>query len=141
MRTACSALTLVLLALVLGACGGESSEEKAQSTVCDARADIGTQVDKLKGLTPATITTDAVTQSLDAIQKDLQDIAGAQGDLSDDRRSEVEAANKAFTSSVKTIASDVVTSLSAADAKTALVSAMQSLGDAYEKAFTPVKCS
>ena len=140
MRTACSALTLVLLALVLGACG-ESSEDKAQSTVCDARADIGTQVDKLKGLTPATVTTDAVSESLDAIKKDLQDIAGAQGDLSDDRRSEVEAANKAFTSSVQTIASDVVSSLSAADAKTALVTALQSLGDAYEKAFTPVNCS
>ena len=108
MRTACGALTIVLLALVLGACG-ESSEEKAQSTVCDARADIGTQVDKLKALTPATITTDAVTQSLDAIKQDLQDIGGAQSDLSDDRRSEVEAANKAFTSSVQAIAGDVVT--------------------------------
>jgi len=140
MRTACGALSIVLLALVLGACG-ESSEEKAQSTVCDARADIGKQVDTLKGLTPATITTDAVTQSLDAIKQDLQDIGGAQSDLSDDRRSEVEAANKAFTSSVQAIAGDVVSSLSAADAKSSLVTALQQLGAAYEKAFTPVDCS
>ena len=47
MRTACSALAVVMLALALGACG-ESSEEKAQNTVCDARDDIGKQVDDLK---------------------------------------------------------------------------------------------
>ena len=47
MRTACSALAVMMLALVLGACG-ESSEEKAQNTVCDSRDDIGNQVDKLR---------------------------------------------------------------------------------------------
>ena len=38
-----------MLALALGACG-ESDEEKAQNTVCDAVDDIGTQVDELKAL-------------------------------------------------------------------------------------------
>jgi Tfp pilus assembly protein PilP len=140
MRTACRVLTITLLALALGACG-ESSEEKAQSTVCDARADIGTQVDKLEALTPATITTDAVTQPLDAIRKDLQEIAGAQSDLSGDRRSQVEAANKAFTSSVERIARDAVASLSAADAKSSLVTAVKQLGQSYEQAFSPVDCN
>ena len=104
------------LALVVGACG-ESSEEKAQSSVCDARDDMTKQVDDLKALTPATVTTDAVTQSLDAIKNDLKDISGAQSELSSDRRSQVESANKAFASSIQSIASQLGTSLSASDAK------------------------
>src|SRR3954454_1292635 len=99
----------VMSVLLLGACGGESSQDKAKSTVCDARSDIGKQVDQLKALTPSTVTTSAVTESLSAIRDDLKNIAGAQSDLSDERRSEVEAANKAFTSSIQTIATQVVT--------------------------------
>lgn len=140
MRPVSGAVTIVLLALVLGACG-ESSEEKAQSTVCDARADIGTQVDKLEALTPATITTDAVTGPLDAIKNDLQDIAGAQSDLSGDRRSQVEAATKTFTSAIEGIARDAVASLSSSDAKSSLVTALKQLGASYKTAFAPVDCS
>jgi hypothetical protein len=139
MRTACSALAVVMLALALGACG-ESSEEKAQNTVCDARDDIGKQVDDLKSLTPATVTTDAVTQNLDAMKNDLKDISGAQSDLSSDRRSEVEAANKAFASSVEGIASQLGSSLSASDAKAGVVTALQQLEASYQKAFAPVNC-
>ena len=63
MRAVCSILAVTMLALALGACGGKSSEEKAQTTVCDARDDIGKQVADLKALTPATVTTDAVRTS------------------------------------------------------------------------------
>ena len=139
MRAACSALAVVMLALALGACG-ESTEDKAKNTVCDARDDIGKQVDKLKSLTPATVTKDAVTQSVDAITKDLKDISGAQSDLSSDRRSEAEAATKAFASSVKGIASQLGSSLSAADAKAQVVTALNQLAASYQKAFAPLNC-
>jgi len=139
MRTASSALAVVALAFALSACG-ESSEEKAQNTVCDARADIGEQVDTLKSLTPATVTTDAVTQSLDAIKNDLQDISDAQSELSSDRRSEAEDANKAFASSIEGIAGQIGTSLSASDAKAGLVTALQQLGASYEETFAPLNC-
>ena len=118
MRTACSVLAVVMLVFALGACG-ESDEEKAQNTVCDARDDIGKQVDDLKSLTPATVTADAVTQNLEAIDNDLNDMDAAKSDLSSDRRSDVEAANKAFESSVEGIVSDLGSSLSASDAKAA----------------------
>jgi hypothetical protein len=140
MRTACSALAVVMLALALGACG-ESDEEKAQNTVCDARDDIAKQVDELNSLTLATVTTDAVTQNLDAIQNDLNDIADAQSDLSDDRRSEVEAATNEFTTAVKNVASDLGTSLSASDAKARVVAGLQQLEASYKKAFAPLDCS
>jgi hypothetical protein len=140
MRAASSVLPVVMLALALGACGGESSEEKAQNTVCDARDDIGKQVDELKNLTPATVTTDAVTQNLAAIRDDLNDISDAQSDLSSDRRSEVEAANKEFTGSVREIASQFGSSLSASDAKAGVVTALQQLEASYRKTFAKVNC-
>jgi hypothetical protein len=139
MRAVWTALAVVTLALALGACG-ESDEEKAQNTVCDARDDIGKQVDELKSLTPATITTDAVTQNLDAIKNDLKDISDAQSDLSSDRRSEAEAANKAFTTSVEGIAGQLGSSLSASDAKAGVVTALQQLEASYQKTFAPLNC-
>jgi trans-2-enoyl-CoA reductase len=139
MRAACSALAVGMLVLTLGACG-ESSEEKAQNTVCDARDDIGKQVNDLKSLTPATVTTDAVRQNLNAIKNDLKDISGVVSDLSSDRRNEVEAANKAFASSVQGIASEVGRSLSASDAKEKLVTALQQLEASYQKSFARLSC-
>jgi len=130
---------MLILALALGACG-ESAAEKAETTVCDARVDIDKQVDELKSLTPATVTTDAVRQNLDAIKKDLKDVGGAQSDLSDERRSEVQAANKAFASSVDTIASQALRSLSASDAKAGLVDAFQQLEASYQDTFASVSC-
>jgi len=139
MRSACSVLAVVMLAFGLGACG-ESEEEKAQNKVCDARADIGEQVDELKSLTPATVTADGVKQNLDAIQTDLKDISDAQSDLSSDRRSDAEAATKAFSSSVQGIASQLGSSLSAADAKAQAVTALDQLAASYQKAFAPLNC-
>jgi hypothetical protein len=139
MRTACSFLAVVMLVFALGACG-ESDQEKAQSKVCDARDDIAKQVDELKGLTAATVTSDGVTQNLDAIKSDLKDISDAQSDLSSDRRSEAEAATKAFSSSVQETASQVGSSLSAADAKAQVVTALNQLAASYQKAFAPLKC-
>ena len=137
-----------MLMLALGACGdssdgdasSQSPEEKAQATVCDARADIGTQVDELTSLTAATVTKDAVTQGLDAIRKDLNDMSSARAELSSDRRSQAEAANKAFTSTVREITSQLLRSLSASDAKTALVTALDQLKTSYQTAFEPLSC-
>ena len=140
MRTACSVLAVVMLVFALGACG-ESDEEKAQNKVCDAKTDIAKQVDELKSLTPATVTSDGVTQNLDAIKTDLKDISDAESDLSSDRRSEAEAATKEFTSSVEGIASDLGSSLSAADAKAQLVTELNQLAASYQKAFAPLSCN
>jgi hypothetical protein len=139
-RSAWIVLVVVLLAVALGACG-ESDEEKAQNTVCDAKADIGQEVDELKSVTPGTFTADGVTQNLSAIQVDLKNMSAAQSELSDDRRSEVEAATKEFTGSVQAVASELGGSLSASDAKAQVVSSLQQLEASYKKAFAPVDCS
>jgi hypothetical protein len=132
-------LLAVLATLAVSACG-ESKQDKAKGTVCDARADIGKQVDKLKGLTVSTVTAAGVQGSLNAISSDLSKIAGAQGDLSADRRKQVQDATKTFTSQVQDIAGSVGKSTSVSDAKAQLTSALQQLGDAYKQSFAKVDC-
>lgn len=127
------------LSLALSACGS-SSQDKADSTVCDARSDISKQIDTLKGLTPSTITKDAVTQPLDAIKNDLGDIRDAQSDLSADRRSQVQSANQAFSSAVQQTASGFLKSTSASDAGAQLRTATQQLEAAYKSALAPIEC-
>ena len=77
-------LALVAAVLVLAACG-ESKEDKAMKSVCNARADISKQIDHLKSLTPTTATIEGVQSSLTSIGKDLSTIKDAQGDLTGDR--------------------------------------------------------
>lgn len=139
MRTGLAAVTAATLFLALGACG-ESSEDKAKNTVCDARSDISKQIDALKNLTPSTITKDAVTQPLDAIKSDLGNIRDAQPDLNQERRSQVQSANEAFTSSLQQIASEFLQSVSASDASTQLKTAVQNLEAAYKSALAPIDC-
>jgi hypothetical protein len=129
-----------LSAIVLAGCG-ESAEKKATKKVCSARDDIATQVETLKGMTVSTATTDQISSSLKAIRQDLSDIAGAQGDLNDQRKAQVKSANEQFAASVKTVLSDVGKSLSVSAAKDQLTTALQQLGATYQKTFAKVDCS
>jgi Tfp pilus assembly protein PilP len=141
MKPSIALLLIALLATVgLSACG-ESKQDKAKSTVCDARADISKQVDQLKVLTVSTVTLDGVQSSLKAINSDLSKIKDAQGDLSDSRRQQVQDATKTFTSQVQNIAGSIGKSTSLSDAKAQLTSALQQLGDAYKQSFARVDCS
>jgi hypothetical protein len=141
MKPSIAALLLALLAaFALGACG-ESKEDKAKKTVCDARSDISKQFQQLKSLTISTATTDEVQSSLKAINSDLSKIKDAQGDLSDERRKQVEDANKAFTSQLQDIGGSLGESTSLSDAKAQLTSALQQLATAYQQSFARIDCS
>jgi hypothetical protein len=134
--------TIVMLAsaaLAVAACG-QSQEDKAKTKVCDARANVQKQVDELRGLTLATATVDGVTQNLKTIRDNLGKIADAQSDLSDDRRQQVQSANKAFTAQVKSIAQSVGRSLSVADAKTQLQAATTQLASSYKQTLGRIDC-
>jgi hypothetical protein len=131
----------VLLASIAVAACGESSQDKAQTQVCNARADISKQVDELKGMTPATITADAASKNLSAIRGDLQRIGDAQADLADDRRQQVQQANQEFAAKVKSVLGQVFRTTSAGDAKSELTTAVQQLADTYEQTYARVDCS
>jgi phosphoglycerate-specific signal transduction histidine kinase len=136
----------LLLALALGAaliagCGGQSKADKAQDQVCSARDDIAKQVDTLKGLSITTATTDQVSKSLQAIQDDLSKISNAMGDLADDKRKDVQAANDQFKSSVQDITSNLGKNLSLSNAATQFKQALQQLASSYKSTFGQLDCS
>jgi hypothetical protein len=130
---------LLLIATTAGGCG-ESDEEKAQTQVCDARADLKKQVDELAALTPATATVDGVKANLTAIRNDLSEIADSQVDLSDDRKQQVESATQEFTSEVRAVAGELGSSLSASGAKAKLQAAGEQLASSYQQAFAQIDC-
>ena len=134
-----AAVATLVAVLVLAACG-DSKEDKAQSQVCDARADISKQVDTLKGLTLTTATTDQIRTSLTAIGNDIEKIADAQGDLKGERKSSVQQANEAFKSEIQGITSSLGSSTSLSDAKDKLSTAFEQLATSYKAAFSKVDC-
>jgi hypothetical protein len=138
-RSISALLVATGLVLVLAACG-ESDEEKAQNKVCDARADIQKQVAELSNLTLATATVDGVKQNLTAIQDDLKQIKDAEGQLSDERRSEVETASQTFGSQVESIVGDLGSSLSVSGARSQLQSALDQLAQSYQQTLAPIDC-
>jgi hypothetical protein len=131
---------LVMSAALLVACG-ESDEEKAQSAVCDARADIERRVDDLAGLTLTTVSVERVTNNLEAIRDDLEKIAAEQGDLEPERRQEVEEAGNRFRSELETTAQDLASgATSGEEAGASLGSALDELAKTFREAYAPVDC-
>jgi hypothetical protein len=132
-------IAVALVALVVGC--GESKSDKALADVCAARDDISKQVDQLKNMTISSATKSQVTDSLQAIRDDLSKIGDARGDLSDDRRQQVDAANTKFASSVRATLLDVGKTTSLEDASTQLKNAFARLADSYKQAFGSIDCS
>jgi hypothetical protein len=134
-------IALVLASgLLLSACG-QSAEEKAQTTVCSARADIKQQVDELKGLTVSTVSLDGIQANLKAIRKDLEQIKGAQGDLKGDRQAQAKTATTSFATQVKGVGKQLLTGLTASEGKQQIQAALQGLAAGYKSALEPIECS
>jgi uncharacterized protein YjbJ (UPF0337 family) len=137
-RTTTAALA-VLAVLVAAGCG-ESKQDKAMANVCSARDDISKQVDQLTSLTLGTATTSKVTDSLQAIRDDLGKIGDARGDLADDRRAEVSAANDQFAASVRKTLGELGTTASLQDASSQLKTAFTDLESSYSNTFGKLDC-
>jgi hypothetical protein len=131
---------LAAAGLALAACG-QSAEDKAKAQVCKARADIQKQVNELRGLSLTTASVDGVKSNLNTIKADLGKIKAAQGDLSGDRRQQVQAANQAFSAQVTTIAGNVGKSTSISEAVTQGKSAVAQLANSYKQTLGRIDCS
>ena len=130
---------LLLIAGAAGGCG-ESDEEKAQTQVCDARADLKKQVDDLAALTPGTATADGVKEDLSAVENDLNQIKDAQGDLSEERRQEVESATQESTSDVEAVANDLRSDLSSVARRPSWRPQAKQLASSYQQTFAQIDC-
>jgi len=104
------------------------------------RADISKQVDSLKGMTLSTATTSEIRESLTTIGNDLTKIKDAQGELDGQRKSQVQQANQAFESQLKSIRSTLGSTTSLSDAEAQLSQAFQQLASAYEDTFSKIDC-
>jgi outer membrane lipopolysaccharide assembly protein LptE/RlpB len=135
------AVLLASLALVAAGCGGDSDQERAQSQVCDARADIQKSIDSLRDLTLSTATADGIRQQLEGIRKELGTIRDAQGDLSADRRNQLQKANDQFADTIKNVAQTVLRSTSAQDASATVEQAADQLESTYKSTLSPIDCS
>jgi hypothetical protein len=134
-------IVALLLSTVAFAACGESAEEKAKSQVCDARADIATQ---LSTLTTLPISTSAVTEaktSLEAIGEDLKKIKDAQPDLEPGRKAQVEKATEAFQKQLSSTVTGLTSGLSLANAETQLKTALHQLANSYKQTLAPINCS
>lgn len=133
----------LLIALALGALAGcgQSKAEKAQDKVCEASDDIGKQVEALSELTLTTATRDQVTGSLQTIQSDLKTIADATGDLAEDKRKDVHAANDAFKAKMAQIGASLGSSLSIENALAQGKAALKELANSYKSTFGQLDCS
>jgi phosphoglycerate-specific signal transduction histidine kinase len=127
------------LGLAFAACG-ESDEEKAKNQICDARDDIQAQVSELQQLTLGTATVDKVKSNLNAIKDDIAKIADARGELSDAQQQQLQKANETFKSEFDSLIKNLGSSVSLQDAVAQLKGDVADLGDAYQKALSPVEC-
>jgi hypothetical protein len=71
----------------------------------------------------------------------MSQIAEAQRALNDERKRQVESANKEFTSQLQSIAKDVSSIASSSGAKERFQAAVKELADAYRQSFAGVDCS
>jgi hypothetical protein len=133
------ALSALVAVIALAACG-QSEQDKAKESVCNARDDIHAQVDKLSNLTLTTATADEVRSSLQAIGDDLNKINDARGQLDDQRRQQVEKANEKFTAQVRSVAADLGKSLSVEGAAQQLKTDFAQLAAVYKESFATIDC-
>ena len=139
LRLALAVAALLLIAATAVGCG-ESDAEKAQTQVCDARADAKQQVDSLAGLTVTTATVDGVREALDAIKEDVNQIVDAQGDLNEERKQQVESATQEFTSELEAVAGGLASNLSLSEARAQVETAATQLASSYQQTLARIDC-
>jgi hypothetical protein len=136
-----SAIVALLLAgLMLAGCG-ESSQEKAKAQVCSARSDIQKQVSKLSELTLSTSILSEAKEGLDAIGSDLKKIKEAQPNLEPARRQQIETATHTLEGQVSSIVTGFVSNPSLSNVEKQLKSSLTQYAKSFEQALAPINCS
>jgi hypothetical protein len=139
-RKVTAVVALLLAGLVLAGCG-ESSQEKAKAQVCSSRSDIQKQVKTLSELTLSTSVLSQAKEGLDAIGSDLTKIKEAQPNLEPARKQQIETATRAFESQVSSIITGFVSNPSLSNVEKQLKSSLTQYAKSFEKVLAPINCS
>jgi hypothetical protein len=139
--------TLLIATLGVTACG-ESSEQKATKQVCSARKEITAQVNKLQTLPRSSSFPTEAKASFEAMRASVKKMEEAAPNLPAARKEEINAANKAFQTSVTTITKAAASATESSNLEAALKTAepqiraaLSMLASEYKKAFEALKCS
>jgi hypothetical protein len=145
-RRTLAALAIVLAGALAG-CGDSAedeaappAEEDAMAQVCSARDGIGEEVEQLSSMTVTTATTEEISSSVQSIRDDLTTLAQARGELSEERRAEVDEANQAFAAEVRQIAGTLLKSTSLEEGRAELEQALDSLEESYRDSLGAIDC-
>jgi hypothetical protein len=132
---------IVIAAISIAACGGQSAQDKAKSQVCSAKSEITKQLDYLSGLTITTATKSGIQNSVKTITDSLSKMKDAAPKLSSGLRSDVEGATEKFSSQVQSVVGEIGSNLSISQAATQLSSAVKQLSADFKQSFTSLSCS
>ena len=134
-------ISAVLCALAIGACGGQSQEQKAQKAICGARSNIEKSVKSLEGITLSVSSVDQLKQTYDSIKSNVQVIRDNAGKLSGARKQKVTSAVDEFGQELQSVASGLTSSLSLSSASSQIRAAVTKLEGSARSAFAPLDCS
>ena len=142
MRRIASIIVIVLASVAATGCAGsgQSKADEAKSQACDASADIKAQIATLTNLPLSTSSVDTAKTSLQKIDTDLKTISEAAPKVSDDLRSQLQAANATFKTQVQGATEAITSAQSLTDAAAAVAAAGSTLQASYENAFADVSC-
>lgn len=135
-------MLLALAPAVLGlyACG-ESKEQKAEKSVCAARADIKTRITTLQSVTPSVASVPQIKTEATAIVEDLKKIREAIPDLAPARKEEATKATELFAKQAGEAVEALKGGTSLSSVETQVKAALNGLVKSYESALAPIKCS
>ncbi len=134
-------ISAVLCALAIGACGGQSQEQKAQKAICGARSNIEKSVKSLEGITLSVSSVDQLKQTYDSIKSNVQVIRDNAGKLSGARKQKVTSAVDEFGQELQSVASGLTSSLNLSSASSQIRAAVTKLEGSARSAFAPLDCS
>jgi hypothetical protein len=132
-----SAIVCVLSALALGC--GESSQSKAEATLCEGKTEISASVDDLARQTKQTISISSIESDIGKITGGLAKITSAQSGLTGARKAQAEQATSVLSSELDKLKQELK-SLSLSEIKPKLTSSIEKLTDGYKQALAPIKC-
>lgn len=138
-RRPVAGILALLATLALVGCG-ESKQEQASKTVCGAKADINSRIASLKATTMSVANLPQIKTEVNAIADDLKKIEAAQGDLAPARKQQVQQATQTFEQQLKSVVSNLTSSLSLTNAGAQLESALRQLASSYAQALKPIAC-
>jgi hypothetical protein len=131
---------LVVPAVFVAGCG-ESKEEKAEKTICSARAEINKEIEHLRTLTPSSSAITEARNGLTNIGHSLTKIGESAKELSPSRKQEVIKASEDFAKKVGETITNVAKGVtSPAQAQAAITTALGGLSTDYQQALAPIKC-